>query len=102
MARITTPSCSRSSTAAASRSEEHTSELQSQLNLVCRLLLEKKNIQCTKHAICSIAIFGPSYEHSKTCRRLPHKRRGFAFRPTNKAARCPPSASNAVETCTNA
>src|SRR2546427_9837418 len=29
-------------TAAASRSEEHTSELQSQSNLVCRLLLEKK------------------------------------------------------------
>src|SRR5688572_31855818 len=28
---------------AASRSEEHTSELQSQSNLVCRLLLEKKN-----------------------------------------------------------
>src|SRR5256886_10284495 len=30
------------------RSEEHTSELQSQSNLVCRLLLEKKNIS-TKH-----------------------------------------------------
>src|SRR5260370_15196909 len=29
------------------RSEEHTSELQSHLNLVCRLLLEKKNK--TKH-----------------------------------------------------
>src|SRR2546430_5730403 len=30
------------------RSEEHTSELQSQSNLVCRLLLEKKNnIICT-------------------------------------------------------
>src|SRR5260370_18571409 len=29
--------------AACSRSEEHTSELQSHLNLVCRLLLEKKN-----------------------------------------------------------
>src|SRR5260370_22723455 len=28
---------------ARSRSEEHTSELQSHLNLVCRLLLEKKN-----------------------------------------------------------
>src|SRR2546430_12262285 len=28
----------------AKRSEEHTSELQSQSNLVCRLLLEKKNI----------------------------------------------------------
>src|SRR5260370_26156054 len=29
--------------ALATRSEEHTSELQSHLNLVCRLLLEKKN-----------------------------------------------------------
>src|SRR5260370_10339906 len=29
------------------RSEEHTSELQSHLNLVCRLLLEKKNIAQT-------------------------------------------------------
>src|SRR5256885_10251538 len=28
------------------RSEEHTSELQSPCNLVCRLLLEKKNIHC--------------------------------------------------------
>src|SRR5688572_32257636 len=28
----------------AARSEEHTSELQSQSNLVCRLLLEKNNI----------------------------------------------------------
>src|SRR2546430_10092706 len=31
-------------TASFFRSEEHTSELQSQSNLVCRLLLEKKNI----------------------------------------------------------
>src|SRR5256886_5878167 len=30
---------------ATARSEEHTSELQSQSNLVCRLLLEKKNHQ---------------------------------------------------------
>src|SRR2546427_1067283 len=29
------------------RSEEHTSELQSQSNLVCRLLLEKKKIKTT-------------------------------------------------------
>src|SRR5260370_21024374 len=28
------------------RSEEHTSELQSHLNLVCRLLLEKKKYRC--------------------------------------------------------
>src|SRR2546430_17063469 len=32
----------RARAAAAARSEEHTSELQSQSNLVCRLLLEKK------------------------------------------------------------
>src|SRR2546430_10378117 len=35
-------SCSRPVTAPLPRSEEHTSELQSQSNLVCRLLLEKK------------------------------------------------------------
>src|SRR2546427_9412415 len=36
---------------AARRSEEHTSELQSQSNLVCRLLLEKKKKEriCTSH-----------------------------------------------------
>src|SRR5260370_3398445 len=32
------------------RSEEHTSELQSHLNLVCRLLLEKKKEHHTHHA----------------------------------------------------
>src|SRR2546427_7348745 len=32
------------------RSEEHTSELQSQSNLVCRLLLEKKNNDPTTHS----------------------------------------------------
>src|SRR5256886_5741879 len=30
------------------RSEEHTSELQSQSNLVCRLLLEKKNVKAAR------------------------------------------------------
>src|SRR5207302_4331745 len=34
---------SRRANGAATRSEEHTSELQSRENLVCRLLLEKKN-----------------------------------------------------------
>src|SRR5437867_11769191 len=34
---------SRPSSAPSSRSEEHTSELQSPYDLVCRLLLEKKN-----------------------------------------------------------
>src|SRR5260370_14772971 len=32
------------------RSEEHTSELQSHLNLVCRLLLEKKKTQTPRHS----------------------------------------------------
>src|SRR5256885_8737767 len=32
------------------RSEEHTSELQSPCNLVCRLLLEKKKKRTTTHA----------------------------------------------------
>src|SRR2546430_10884724 len=31
------------------RSEEHTSELQSQSNLVCRLLLEKKNLRTNNY-----------------------------------------------------
>src|SRR5256885_6871824 len=44
---ISSATCGRRSTArraarASSRSEEHTSELQSPCNLVCRLLLEKK------------------------------------------------------------
>src|SRR5256885_7216972 len=37
--------------ATARRSEEHTSELQSPCNLVCRLLLEKK--KHTKHSVAS-------------------------------------------------
>src|SRR5260370_29533797 len=36
-------SASRTGRSGQTRSEEHTSELQSHLNLVCRLLLEKKN-----------------------------------------------------------
>src|SRR5699024_12602496 len=39
----TISSCSCLNSLASSRSEEHTSELQSRFDLVCRLLLEKKN-----------------------------------------------------------
>src|SRR2546429_4836024 len=38
--------------AAAPRSEEHTSELQSRLHLVCRLLLEKKRQTMTTMQLC--------------------------------------------------
>src|SRR2546430_9784148 len=41
------------------RSEEHTSELQSQSNLVCRLLLEKKK---------KYLVFVISHSHAKTLR----------------------------------
>src|SRR5256885_11458228 len=46
-------SASKAFDALAARSEEHTSELQSPCNLVCRLLLEKKNTTRASHA-CSI------------------------------------------------
>src|SRR5690242_21363812 len=41
------------------RSEEHTSELQSHVNLVCRLLLEKKNM-IEHHAVTPIRLIDPS------------------------------------------
>src|SRR5256885_7081196 len=47
----------------AARSEEHTSELQSPCNLVCRLLLEKKNftsLLSTLSAVRSIHPFSPA------------------------------------------
>src|SRR2546430_13654352 len=37
------------------RSEEHTSELQSQSNLVCRLLLEKKKNKTNSHGLTAVA-----------------------------------------------
>src|SRR5688572_32624565 len=43
--------------APAERSEEHTSELQSQSNLVCRLLLEKKN----HTSLCITHCFSPPH-----------------------------------------
>src|SRR5205807_4992756 len=58
------------------RSEEHTSELQSPCNLVCRLLLEKKKQQsdltpCALHhqaAIAPILARGPSPRSYHLCR----------------------------------
>src|SRR2546429_5688357 len=40
------------------RSEEHTSELQSRLHLVCRLLLEKKKNKISQHSV---------RVHTRTC-----------------------------------
>src|SRR5260370_28346380 len=52
------------------RSEEHTSELQSHLNLVCRLLLEKKNnnaMRATAQQFGYAAV--KSQQHPRECPR---------------------------------
>src|SRR5260370_29228652 len=46
------------------RSEEHTSELQSHLNLVCRLLLEKKKKQQNHEFLLTIL---PATHHENAC-----------------------------------
>src|SRR2546430_7365693 len=48
------------------RSEEHTSELQSQSNLVCRLLLEKKKTQLLSCASFNTAILTPQLSVNKS------------------------------------
>src|SRR5689334_24418330 len=48
---------------ARSRSEEHTSELQSQFHLVCRLLLEKKKKQKKKN-LCNFDQYLLTYSHA--------------------------------------
>src|SRR5256885_8351371 len=45
--------------ALAARSEEHTSELQSPCNLVCRLLLEKKKITSVRLTALNTSYFSP-------------------------------------------
>src|SRR2546430_4622135 len=44
-----------------SRSEEHTSELQSQSNLVCRLLLEKKKNGTDRAGVVNYTRSGPPF-----------------------------------------
>src|SRR2546430_10072676 len=48
------------------RSEEHTSELQSQSNLVCRLLLEKKKQTEHTRNRPQIMKLEPCYSHART------------------------------------
>src|SRR2546430_7316832 len=43
------------------RSEEHTSELQSQSNLVCRLLLEKKKNTIPPYTVLSVCTVKPTH-----------------------------------------
>src|SRR5256885_5222515 len=57
-----TSSLSKSESPARSRSEEHTSELQSPCNLVCRLLLEKKK----QHNVYRSLVIKFPFRHSNT------------------------------------
>src|SRR2546430_3793130 len=58
--------------AAAIRSEEHTSELQSQSNLVCRLLLEKKKEDCRRIPVDRTQILTAHQTLPRCCRILLH------------------------------
>src|SRR5256885_10248406 len=53
---------------ATARSEEHTSELQSPCNLVCRLLLEKKKKDITRHYVAVTVTYGPGAHGSLSSR----------------------------------
>src|SRR5438876_1424072 len=60
--------CSRGCTGVGRRSEEHTSELQSPVHLVCRLLLEKKK----KYHTLLIHVLKTIVHHVLTAHHLPH------------------------------
>src|SRR5690242_15396308 len=51
------------------RSEEHTSELQSHVNLVCRLLLEKKKKKCREEALSATRLWGTAAGSTSSLRR---------------------------------
>src|SRR5256885_3420527 len=53
------------------RSEEHTSELQSPCNLVCRLLLEKKNVEQRCPSTASTSQVSPGTTSCHPCWRTP-------------------------------
>src|SRR2546430_4930522 len=50
------------------RSEEHTSELQSQSNLVCRLLLEKKKQQPVTRTLYDFPCMISTWSLTRSCR----------------------------------
>src|SRR2546430_8233137 len=82
------------------RSEEHTSELQSQSNLVCRLLLEKKKKpavrQCRKPGHLSVSRHPPTHALP---RRHNRRRRGRGSITGSGIARCGLYAPGQNDTC---
>src|SRR4051812_49751194 len=73
------------------RSEEHTSELQSHVNLVCRLLLEKKK-KCEEQRLC--VLFGGQSADVEEQRAIlgsaESRARGVVTRPQQQAVRVRP------------
>src|SRR5689334_23397592 len=61
------------------RSEEHTSELQSQFHLVCRLLLEKKKYILDSSPLFSLSIFYRCVTSTRIVPALPNISRDPAF-----------------------
>src|SRR2546429_4393686 len=62
--RLHRPGTGKTPTCPLQRSEEHTSELQSRLHLVCRLLLEKKKKTSIAHLTPNTKSFSPSAQPS--------------------------------------
>src|SRR5690348_14656122 len=80
------------------RSEEHTSELQSPVHLVCRLLLEKKN-GSGQHAARELRLYdrrggGPDHDHFRGS----DVRAGFDRRPRSRHCCCNLPATTVVYT----
>src|SRR2546430_4084045 len=63
------------------RSEEHTSELQSQSNLVCRLLLEKKTSArfVDRHPITKVASTRPRPSHTPPTAAVQTRAGGYEY-----------------------
>src|SRR2546430_12229167 len=75
------------------RSEEHTSELQSQSNLVCRLLLEKKQPATTTRTAAARRAATPSRRPGRGTRAP------FPQSPSRPPRRCPPPRYTGRSTC---
>src|SRR2546430_13344259 len=65
------------------RSEEHTSELQSQSNLVCRLLLEKKKLSKHRHAVRERIRRSRPHAPGLGCTRRSHQHREPQAKPAD-------------------
>src|SRR5690348_18443544 len=70
------------------RSEEHTSELQSPVHLVCRLLLEKKKLRCGAMNMGSGLFEAALGQQSRTDRKAPFRSLWLRLRRDHSPCRC--------------